>query len=146
MGNDHIELTAYEAHTDSTVELPFASSGVHAGFPSPAEDLVEGSLDLTRLLIKDSAATFFVRVEGDSMQDAGIYDCYRVVVDKSLHPQDGDIVGCFLDGEFTLKRIRIQEGINTLIPANKRYNPIEVNPDDEFTVWGVVRSSINMFR
>lgn len=74
MGNDHIELTAYEAHTDSTVELPLASSGVHAGFPSPAEDFVEGSLDLNRLLIKDSAATFFVRVEGDSMQDAGIYD------------------------------------------------------------------------
>ena len=86
MGNDHIELTAYEAHTDSTVELPLASSGVHAGFPSPAEDFVEGSLDLNRLLIKDSAATFFVRVEGDSMQDAGIYDGNLLVVDKSLHP------------------------------------------------------------
>ena len=146
MGNDHIELTAYETHTDSTVELPLASSGVHAGFPSPAEDFVEGSLDLNRLLIKDSAATFFVRVEGDSMQDAGIYDGNLLVVDKSLHPQDGDIVVCFLDGEFTLKRIRIQEGKITLLPANKRYKPIEVNPDDEFTVWGVVRSSINMFR
>lgn len=146
MGNDHIELTAYEAHTDSTVELPLASSGVHAGFPSPAEDFVEGSLDLNRLLIKDSAATFFVRVEGDSMQDAGIYDGNLLVVDKSLHPQDGDIVVCFLDGEFTLKRIRIQEGKITLLLANKRYKPIEVNPDDEFTVWGVVRSSINMFR
>ena len=89
MGNDHIELTAYEAHTDSTVELPLASSGVHAGFPSPAEDFVEGSLDLNRLLIKDSAATFFVRVEGDSMQDAGIYDGNLLVVDKSLHPWMG---------------------------------------------------------
>ena len=87
-----------------------------------------------------------MRVEGDSMQDAGIYDGNLLVVDKSLQPQDGDIVVCFLEGEFTLKRIRIQEDKITLLPANTRYKPIEVNPDDEFTVWGVVRSSINMFR
>jgi DNA polymerase V len=97
-------------------------------------------------LMKDGAATFFVRVEGDSMQDAGIYDGNLLVVDKSLHPQDGDIVVCFLDGEFTLKYIQIEQDAVWLIPANKEFQPIKVTAGNEFIIWGIVTYSIKKHR
>ena len=130
----------------SPLSITISDSPVHAGFPSPADDHIEQKLDLNKALVKNPSTTFFARVKGESMIGDGVEDGDILVIDKSQDPYENCIAVCFLEGEFTLKRIRIQEDKITLLPANKRYKPIEVNPDDEFTVWGVVRSSINMFR
>ncbi len=140
-----VKLTLLRARTDTHVDLPLAGSGVSAGFPSPADDFIEGSIDLNKLLIRDPSATFFARVAGDSMRDDGIYDGNLLVVEKKLQPDDGDIVVSYLNGEFTLKRLEHKDGKYFLIPSNPKYHPIEVSPDDELIVWGSVRASINLF-
>lgn len=120
------------------LEIPLAESGVHAGFPSPADDFLEGSLDLNRLVIRHPEATFFARVEGDSMKDEGIVEGDILVVDKSIEPYDGCLAVAFVDGEFTLKRVRMEPDKILLVPANPKYKIIEIFPDNEFAVWGVV--------
>lgn len=140
-----VKLTLLRARMDTHVDLPLAGSGVSAGFPSPADDFIEGSIDLNKLLIRDPSATFFARVAGDSMRDDGIYDGNLLVVEKKLQPDDGDIVVSYLNGEFTLKRLEHKDGKYFLIPSNPKYHPIEVSPDDELIVWGSVRASINLF-
>ena len=99
-------------------------------------------LDLNRELVRNPGATFFARVAGDSMQDDGIADGDLLVVDKSLEAYDGCVAVCFLDGEFTLKRLRMGQGKIVLVPANKRYKPIEIGQESDFTVWGVVTYAI----
>lgn len=121
------------------MEIPLAESGVHAGFPSPADDFLEGSLDLNRLVVKHPEATFFARVEGDSMKDEGIVEGDLLVVDKAVRPYDGCLAVCYIDGEFTLKRVRMGKDRILLVPANPRYATIEISPDNEFAIWGVVR-------
>lgn len=121
------------------LEIPLAESGVHAGFPSPADDFLEGSLDLNSLVIRHPEATFFARVEGDSMKDEGIVEGDILVVDKSIEPYDGCLAVAFVDGEFTLKRVRMEPDKILLVPANPKYKVIEIFPDNEFSVWGVVR-------
>ena len=120
-------------------EIPLAESGVHAGFPSPADDFLEGSLDLNSLVIRHPEATFFARVEGDSMKDEGIVEGDILVVDKSIEPYDGCLAVAFVDGEFTLKRVRMEPDKILLVPANPKYKVIEIFLDNEFSVWGVVR-------
>ena len=146
MSDDSLRLTFLHPDTDDHTAVPLAGAGVKAGFPSPADDFIEQSIDLNRLLIRNPPATFLVRVDGDSMQDECILDGSLVVVDKSLRPADGDVAVCWLDGEFTLKRIRIERERVVLMPANKRFEPIVVGEDDPFTVWGVVRSTIRILR
>ena len=146
MSDDSLRLTFLHADTDDRTAVPLAGADVKAGFPSPADDFIEQSIDLNRLLIRNPPATFLVRVDGDSMQDDCILDGSLVVVDKSLRPVDGDVAVCWLDGEFTLKRIRIERERVVLVPANKRFEPIVVGEDDPFTVWGVVRSAIRILR
>lgn len=121
------------------LEIPLAESGVHAGFPSPADDFPEGSLDLNSLVIRHPEATFFARVEGDSMKDEGIVEGDILVVDKSIEPYDGCLAVAVVDGEFTLKRVRMEPDKILLVPANPKYKVIEIFPDNEFSVWGVVR-------
>lgn len=121
------------------LEIPLAESGVHAGFPSPADDFLEGSLDLNSLVIRHPEATFFARVEGDSMKDEGIVEGDILVVDKSIEPYDGCLAVAVIDGEFTLKRVRMEPDKILLVPANPKYKVIEIFPDNEFSVWGVVR-------
>ena len=142
---DDIRLRIMAPDTTSEVAVPMASSRVSAGFPSPAEDFLEPSLDLNRTLVRNPASTFFARVSGESMKDAGIHDGDLLVVDKSIEPYDGCIAVCFLDGEFTLKRVKTDGRRVTLLPANDHYRPIETRPDDEFAVWGVVTYSIQKF-
>lgn len=117
-----------------------------AGFPSPAQDYVEGGIDLNRELVKNPAATFFGRVKGDSMTGAGIDDGDLIVIDKSLEASEGDIAVCFLDGEFTLKRIHIDRDVLWLMPENPKYKKIKVTADQNFKVWGVVTYSIKGIR
>jgi DNA polymerase V len=118
---------------------------VPAGFPSPAEDYVEGSLDLNEHLIQHKEATFFVRVRGDSMAGAGICNGDLLVVDRAREAGDGDIVIAVVDGELTVKRLYRQGGHLLLLPENPCYHPIEFKDGQELTVWGVVTSSIHLF-
>ena len=121
---------------------PQMSSSVSAGFPSPAADYVEASLDLNELLVKHPAATFFVRCSGDSMTGAGIYQGDILVVDRSVEPRDGMIVVAAIGGEFTVKRLSIKEGEAWLMPENPAYKPIKAGEGVELAIWGVVTSSI----
>lgn len=121
----------------SKLKVPLVE-GIRAGFPSPAEDFAEPTLDLNRYVIKNPASTFYARITGDSMEGAGISDGDVVVIDKSLEPKDGNIAVCFIDGEFTLKRILLDKGRLWLQPANPKFKPIEITEENHFLVWGVV--------
>jgi DNA polymerase V len=118
--------------------LPLFITAVQAGFPSPAEDYLDKTLDLNELLISHPAATFFVRVAGDSMQGAGIFSGDTLVVDRSLEATDSKIVVAIVNGEFTVKRLRLKEGRISLVPENPNFPTIEVKEGSDFQVWGVV--------
>lgn len=129
----------YKAENSCTLPLPFFTANVSAGFPSPADDYVETQLDLNELIIKHPSATFFVKVNGNSMQEAGIFSGDILVVDRSISPSHGKIVVAVLDGEFTVKRLWIEKGGRILLtPENAAYKPIEIKPGSQFQVWGVV--------
>lgn len=123
--------------------IPLYSSTVEAGFPSPADDYVETNLDLNEHLIRHPSATFFVRVSGQSMRDAGIHDGDLLLVDRSVTPLDGHVVIAVLYGELTVKRIRHRMGRLLLEPDNRAYPAIEVPPEAGFQVWGVVTHAIH---
>jgi DNA polymerase V len=120
------------------LKLLFVSSGISAGFPSPADDFLDINIDLTKHLIKNPSTTFYGRVKGDSLKDAGIQDGDLLIVDKGLEPINGKIAVCFIDGEFTVKRIKIEKDIVWLIAENKDYSPIRVSKDNDFVIWGIV--------
>ena len=119
--------------------LNFFDAQIPAGFPSPSSDeYVQHSLDLHAFLVKHPAATFFVRVVGDSMQGAGIHSGDLLIVDRSLTAENGKIVVALIDGEFTVKRLKIEREALYLVPENPAYSPIRVQPHSDFQVWGVV--------
>ncbi|MBZ4219554.1 MAG: translesion error-prone DNA polymerase V autoproteolytic subunit [Chlorobium sp.] len=120
------------------LELPLSGTAIAAGFPSPAEEYVEIALDLNKELIKHPAATFYARVKGDSMVDAGIQDGDLLVIDKALEPKEGSIAVCYLDGEFTVKRLSVREEGVYLMPANAEFKPIKITEENDFLVWGIV--------
>ena len=122
---------------------PLFEAVVSAGFPSPAADYEEDKLDLNRYLIKNPAATFFVRVTGYSMMGAGIYSGDLLVVDRSLEPRDKSVVIAVIDGELTVKRIRIGKKKITLEPENENYSVQQITEDTDFQVWGVVTNVIH---
>lgn len=136
---DSDRLKIYQPEINVPIEIPLSESGVHAGFPSPADDFLEGALDLNELVIKHPEATFFARVEGDSMKDEGIVEGDLLVVDKAVEPYDGCLAVSYVDGEFTLKRVRRDADKILLVPSNPKYKTIEITPDNEFAVWGVVK-------
>ena len=118
--------------------LPLLESVIPAGFPSMVEDYVERALDLNELLIEHPAATFFVRVSGDSMRDAGIFANDILIVDKALTPVSNKIVVARIADEFTVKRFVKEVDRVILYPANEAYEPIVITPETDFEVWGVV--------
>ncbi|TVM19835.1 LexA family transcriptional regulator [Oceanidesulfovibrio indonesiensis] len=122
--------------------LPLYSAPVSAGFPSPAEDFVEATLDLNNYLVRHPAATFFVRVVGDSMRDAGIHSGDLLVVDRAVDPAPGRIVVAAVDGELTVKRLMERSGCLLLMPANPDFDPLDVTEDESFAVWGVVTAVV----
>ena len=132
----------YSANTSSRVELPFIDGGIAAGFPSPAQDYIDLKIDLNSELIANPSSTFYARVKGTSMQDAGIMDGDILVIDKSLDPKDGDTAVCFIDGEFTLKYIKLETDAVYLVPANPKFEPIRVTEENNFCIWGIVTYSI----
>ncbi|MDD4202574.1 MAG: translesion error-prone DNA polymerase V autoproteolytic subunit [Candidatus Omnitrophica bacterium] len=136
-------FTILRNETASTNKMPLFSSCVCAGFPSPADDYVEKRLDLNELLIKNSAATFFVKVTGESMIGAGINDGDILIVDKSKKADNNNIVIAVLNGELTVKRVQKNKNKLFLIPANDAFKKIEVTEDTDFIVWGVVTNVIH---
>lgn len=121
--------------------IPLYQSKIPAGFPSPAQDYVEQTLDLNELCIKRPAATYFVRVEGDSMIEAGIHPDDILVVDRSVTPQHGDVVIAQVNGEFTVKELALTPTVQ-LIPRNKAYPPITFTDDAELALFGVVTNIV----
>jgi DNA polymerase V len=128
----------YSALEGSNLDLPYIESGIMAGFPSPAEDFLDLSIDLNQELIRNPSSTFYARVKGDSMNDAGISDGDLLIIDKSLETTNGKIAVCFIDGEFTVKRIKIEKDCCWLVPANTDFNPIKVTEENDFLIWGIV--------
>ncbi len=139
-------LTLHGIKTGTHTEIPFHVSSIQAGFPSPAADYISAPIDLNSELIANPATTFMGRVRGDSMRDAGIMDGDLLIIDKSLRPRTGDVAVCFIDGEFTIKYIRIQKDCILLIPANPDYPEIRVTSDNDFMIWGIVTYSIRRHR
>jgi DNA polymerase V len=131
-------IQLYQPIYNASVSLPLADQGISAGFPSPADDFLDLSIDLNKEFIKHPYATFYGRVRGDSMINAGLSDGDLLIIDKSLEPQDGKIAVCFIDGEFTVKRIKIDRESLWLIPENDKYKPVQVTQDNEFVIWGMV--------
>jgi len=128
------------------IHLPLFSDRVAAGFPSPADDYIEGRLSLDEHLIQHKDSTFFVRAKGNSMTGAGIFDGDLLVVDKSLNAHDGDIVVAVIDGGFTVKYLSQQGNAVVLKPANAKFKDIEFKDGEELQIWGVVTSSVKKYR
>ena len=124
-----------------TSSLEFAFMGeIKAGFPSPGEDVRE-KLDLLKLLVRHNASTFFFRVDGVSMVDADMDESDILIVDRAVEPYTGCKAVCFIDGEYTVKRVEIHDGWAVLVPCNEKnskFKPIPVGPENQFLVWGVV--------
>jgi DNA polymerase V len=112
--------------------------GVSAGFPSPAADFMETNIDLNKELSENQLATFYIKVKGNSMIDAGIDDKDVLVVDRSLEPQNNKIAICFIDGEFTVKRILVEKECLYLMPENASYSPIKITEENQLIIWGIV--------
>lgn len=142
---DKVRVLCFFEHTH-TIACPLVSSYIAAGFPSPADDHLERSLDLNEYMIKHPTATFFVRVEGDSMINAGIRSGDILVVDRALSWKQNSIVVAFLQGEFTVKRIGKKGNMLYLYAENDAYAPIAITSDMDFEVWGVVTFAIHHVR
>ena len=133
------EFLPHSIDEDSSYESGLLGN-VKAGFPSPAEDIHE-KLDLIRLLVRHRASTFFFRVDGVSMVDAGMDEGDIIIVDRAVDPYNNCKAVCYIDGEYTGKRIEIGDNCARLMPANESntaYRPIEVTPENNFIIWGVV--------
>jgi DNA polymerase V len=130
-------LDIYSSFTEESKELPFVE-GISAGFPSPAADFIDITIDLNKHLIKHPSSTFFGRVKGNSMINEGLDDGDLLIIDKSLEPVNGKIAVCYIDGEFTVKKIKLEQGMCWLIPANNDYQPIQITADNDCIVWGIV--------
>jgi DNA polymerase V len=133
----------FPARLPTPLPLPLYASRVAAGFPSPADDHLEDPLDLNQYLVKHPAATFFARAGGRSMTGDGIHHGDLLVVDRSLEPRDGRIVVAVVNGEMTLKKLKIEDGRVWLMPANPDYAPIKLGEGMELMIWGVVTHVIH---
>ena len=134
---DQIKISEVKPE-EKTSGLQFFEGRVQAGFPSPAQGEYADSIDLNRALITNPEATFCARVIGNSMVDAGINEGDLLIIDRSLTPHDGNIAVCFIDGDFTVKRLSMRDNRLFLTPANADYPELPVNEDSNFQVWGVV--------
>lgn len=136
--NKNQKLTFFKPDFKSDLRIPFITEGISAGFPSPAADFMETNIDLNKELSENPLATFYIKVKGNSMIDAGINDKDVLVVDRSLEPRNNAIAICFIDGEFTVKRIQLEENCLYLMPENANYNPIKVTEENQLIIWGIV--------
>jgi DNA polymerase V len=139
-------IEIFKRDSEKGFMIPYIHQGVSAGFPSPAMDFEDLKIDLNTELVKHPLSTYYGRVKGVSMRDAGIDDGDLLIIDKSIEPSDGKIAVCFLDGEFTAKRIRIKDRTVMLCPENEAYQPIIIGSENDFVVWGIVTHVIKSFK
>ncbi len=135
-------LTFYTPETIENTGAPLVDIGISAGFPSPADDFLQQRISLDKILVKNKDATFFARVSGQSMIDAGINDNDLLVIDRSIEPVNNKIAVCFIDGEFTVKRLRVEGNKVWLKPENPDYPIINITEENDFIIWGIVTNVI----
>ena len=138
------EITKPTVQTN-TNRLPLYTSRPQAGFPAPGDDQVEKNLDINDLVVQNPSSTFFVRVEGDSMEEAGIFSGDVLVVDRSVEHKQGKIVVAAVNGELVVKRLSQIDGRAVLLSENNQYSPIFLNENDECFIWGVIVGSVRQF-
>lgn len=144
-GKDKVKLKVLSSKESEDFQ-PVIDGYVAAGFPSPAGDYIDNELNLKTLLVRNESSTFYVQVVGNSMVDANIFDGDILVVDKSLSPSDKSILVCFIDGEFTVKKVSKIGKEFFLIPANPEFKPIKIEESSDFRLWGVVTFVIHKLR
>lgn len=132
------KLIFFNPNRDVRKQIHMAQEGVSAGFPSPADDFKELRISIDQEVVRNEEATFYARVTGVSMQGAGLDDGDLLVIDRSLEPQDDKIAVCFIDGSFTVKRLKVDVDCVYLMSENKNYKPIKVSEGDELLIWGIV--------
>ena len=130
-------MKPYRIDVGESVEAEMLGE-VRAGFPSPADDVPHEKLDLVQLLVRHPASTFFFRVGGVSMVEAEMDEGDIIIVDRSIEPYNGCSAVCYIDGEFTVKRVEHHDGYTLLVAANPKFKPLRITPDNEFAIWGVV--------
>ncbi|MFT4576053.1 MAG: DNA polymerase V [Polaribacter sp.] len=140
--NTSKKLTFFTPKTSNGTGAIFIDTGISAGFPSPADDFRETRISLDEELIQNKEATFFAKVSGQSMIGAGLDDNDLLVIDRSIEPANNKIAVCFLDGEFTVKRLRVENDEVWLQPENPDYPIIKITEENDFVIWGIVTSVI----
>lgn len=140
--NKNIEF--FIPNFENSRELPFITSGIKAGFPSPAADFDETRISLDKALVKNPDTTFYAKANGQSMKGAGIDDGDIMIIDRSIEPRNNKIAVCLIDGEFTVKRIKKTKEELLLIPENSDFQPIKINEDNQLVIWGIVTYVIKM--
>ena len=136
------KLNFFIPRRDNNLEAILINAGISAGFPSPAGDFKQERISLDEELIKNKEATFFARVSGESMINAGLEDGDLIVIDRSIEPSNNKIAVCFIEGEFTVKRIIVKKDKVWLKPENSSYKAIEVKDNDQLVIWGIVTNVI----
>lgn len=139
-----LEIKKIEENSDMSLQM--FENRIQAGFPSPVQGAFADSVDLNHELINNPAATFCARVIGDSMVDSGINEGDLLIIDRSVDPHDGDIAVCYIDGDFTVKRIVIDNKGLSLVPANRKFPVIRVPQDSNFIIWGIVSHIIKKLK
>lgn len=132
------KLIFFHPNQETRKQLHLVQEGISAGFPSPADDFKELRISIDQEVVRNEEATFYARVSGESMQGAGLDDGDLLVIDRSLEPQDNKIAVCFIDGAFTVKRLKVEVDCVYLVAENKNYKPIKVSEGDELIIWGIV--------
>ena len=132
------KLTFLKPKKGNSLGQWLVEQGISAGFPSPADDFKELRISLDAELVKNKEATFYARVSGESMIEAGLDDGDLLIIDRSLNPENGKIGVCLIDGEFTVKRIKKENNKLYLMPENKKYKAIELMEENELIIWGIV--------
>ena len=132
------KLIFFKPDNQNQKHLILANEAISAGFPSPAEDFKELKISIDQEVVKNESATFFARVDGESMQGAGLDDGDLLVIDRSKEPENGKIAVCFIDGEFTVKRLKVKDNCIYLMPENSKYKPLKVTSENQLIIWGIV--------
>mgnify|MGYP005731954189 FL=1 len=132
------KLIFFNPNHDVRKQIHMTQEGVSAGFPSPADDFKELRISIDQEVVRNEEATFYARVSGVSMQGAGLDDGDLLVIDRSLEPENDKIAVCFIDGSFTVKRLKVDVDCVYLMSENKNYKPIKVTEGDELLIWGIV--------
>ena len=135
---DTKNVIIYLPERSQFIERPIVNEDIAAGFPSPAEDFKEVRISLDKELVKNEDATFYARVRGNSMIDANIEDGDLLVIDRSIETRNGKIAVWMIDGEFTIKRLKVEKDCVYLMPESKNYKPIKVTEVNELIIWGIV--------